>query len=102
MGTMEQFTYNVPAEIYSSGGAGTRKRPASYRRFSSSAEAIRFAVEQLPSIMQRGTAMEIGDDRYDFADIRALYESDRYPLPRDCDSAETDEPRPASDAKGTT
>ena len=29
--------------------------------------------------------MEVGEQRYDFADIQALYESDRYPLKRDSD-----------------
>lgn len=78
-----KFAFEAPAEIYSSGGSRTRKGPMSYRRFQSSAEAIRFAVEELPQIMQRGTVMEVGDDRFEFADIRALYDSDDYPLPRD-------------------
>jgi hypothetical protein len=85
MSLPEAFSYDEPAEVYSTDGKGARKRPVSYRRFASSAEAIRFAVEQLPQIMQRGTVMEVGEERYEFADIRALYESDRYPLQRDCD-----------------
>lgn len=86
----QDFSFNEPADVYSTDGKGTRKRPVSYRRFATSAEAIRFAVEQLPQIMQRGTVMEIGEDRYEFADIRALYESTGYPLPRDSDG-EADE-----------
>jgi hypothetical protein len=86
MSMSEAFSYDEPAEVYATDGKGPRKRPVSYRRFASGAEAIRFAVEQLPQIMQRGTVMEVGEDRYEFADIRALYESDRYPLQRDCDS----------------
>jgi hypothetical protein len=85
MSMSEAFSYDEPAEVYSTDGKGARKRPVSYRRFASSAEAIRFAVEQLPQIMQRGTVMEMGEDRYEFAEIRALYESDRYPLQRDSD-----------------
>jgi hypothetical protein len=85
MSMPQAFSYDEPAEVYSTDGKGARKRPVSYRRFASSAEAIRFAVEQLPQIMQRGTVMEMGEDRYEFADIRALYESNRYPLQRDCD-----------------
>jgi hypothetical protein len=80
---MEKFPYDAPAEIYSSDGTGARKRPMSYRRFASSAEAIRFAIEQLPQMMQRGAVMEVGEDRFEFARIRALYDSDRYPLARD-------------------
>lgn len=80
------FCYDIPAEVYATDGMGARKRPISYRRFATGAEAIRFAVEELPPLMQRGTVMEVGDDRYEFAEIRALYESDRYPLQRDGDS----------------
>lgn len=85
MSMLEGFSYDEPAEVYSADGKAARKRPVSYRRFASSAEAIRFAVEQLPQIMQRGTVMEMGEDRYEFADIQVLYESDRYPLQRDRD-----------------
>lgn len=101
MGSMETFPYDAPAEIYSSSGTSARKRPVSYRRFPTSAEAIRFTVEELPHIVQRGTVMEVGDERYELADIRALYDSERYPLPRDGDTAETDERTP-SDAESAT
>jgi hypothetical protein len=79
------FSYEASAEIYASSGYGARKRPVSYRRFSSSAEAIRFVVEELPQMLQRGTVMEIGDDRYEFAAIYRLYESDAYPLARNAE-----------------
>lgn len=101
MGSMETFAYDAPAEIYSSSGTGARKRPVSYRRFPTSAEAIRFTIEELPHIVQRGTVMEVEDERYELADIRALYDSDRYPLPRDVDAAEADE-RASSDAGSAT
>lgn len=77
-----RFPFDATAELYSSSGTGARKRPVSYRRFDSSAEAIRFAIEELPQIMQRGTVMEIGEDRFEFEDIRVLYESDEFPLAR--------------------
>lgn len=78
----EKFTFGAPAEIYSSVGSRARKGPMSYRRFQSSAEAIRFAVEELPQNLQRGTVMEVGDDRFEFAAIQAFYERDDYPLQR--------------------
>lgn len=40
----DEFSYDVPAELYSTGGPGSAKRPMSYRRFDRSAEAIRFAI----------------------------------------------------------
>jgi hypothetical protein len=79
---MVEFSYDAPAEVYSSDGRGARKRPVTYRRFAKSAEAIRYAIEQLSEQMQRGTVMEIGDERFEFAKIRELYDSDRYPLTR--------------------
>ena len=86
MGPTERFAYEAPAEIYSSGGTTRRKQSMSYRRFPSSAQAIRFAIEELPQIMQRGTVMEVGDDRFEFEAIRALYDSADYPLVRGADS----------------
>lgn len=85
MGPISKFAFEAPAEIYSSGGTRARKGAMNYRRFQSSAEAIRFAVEELPQILQRGTVMEVGDDRFEFADIRALYDREDYPLPREDD-----------------
>jgi hypothetical protein len=98
MSMPKAFAYDEPAEVYATDGKGPRKGPVSYRRFASSAEAIRFAIEELPQIMQRGTVMEVGQDRYEFADIRALYESDRYPLQRDCDG-EADREGPSGDER---
>jgi hypothetical protein len=98
MGLPQDFSYEEAAEVYTTDGRGMRKRPVGYRRFTSSAEAIRFAIEQIPPIMQRGTVMEIGDDRYEFADIRALYENDRYPLKRDVEDERTD---PSSDGSAS-
>ncbi|WP_139247191.1 hypothetical protein [Hyphomicrobium sp. NDB2Meth4] len=80
--TGSKFAFEAPAEIYSSGSFRKGKGPMSYRRFTSSAEAIRFAVEELPQMLQRGTVMEVGDERFEFADIQALYDSTDYPLPR--------------------
>jgi hypothetical protein len=97
---MEKFAYDAPAEIYSSEGVGARKKLVTYRRFDSSAEAIRYAIEQLPQTMQRGTVMEVGDDRFEFATIRALYDSEHYPLSRDAGEA-TGRPAHVGSSKGT-
>jgi hypothetical protein len=79
---MDNFEYDAPAEVYSSDGSTACKRPVTCRRFTRSAEAIRFTIEQLPHAMQRSTVMEVGGDRIKFTDIRALYDSERYPLSR--------------------
>jgi hypothetical protein len=57
-------------------------RQLRYRRFATSAEAIRFAVEELPAVRTLGAWMQVGDQRFDGDDIQRLYESNDYPLQR--------------------
>jgi hypothetical protein len=63
-----QFDYNAPADVYITYAWGSKKAHVTFRRFASSAEAIRFAVEELPRSTLRGTAIEVGDDRFQFAE----------------------------------
>jgi hypothetical protein len=75
---MGEFDYTAPAELFAAHGrSGLR-----YRRFSRSAEAIRYAVEKLPAAALSATAIEVDERRYSAAEIRALYDGDRYPLAR--------------------
>jgi hypothetical protein len=53
-----------------------------YRRFDKAADAIRFAVEELPEPLLLGAYIEIDEERLGHKDIRALYESADYPLKR--------------------
>ena len=55
-------------------------QPLSYRRFATAAEAIRFAVEEIPSI--RTAWMQVGEERFNGDDIQRLYESTSYPQRR--------------------
>ena len=74
------FDYDAPAELFTSRRAkGSR---AKYRRFETSAEAIRFAVEELPAIRTLGAWMQVGDERFNTDEIQRLYESSDYPLPK--------------------
>jgi hypothetical protein len=75
------FDYSLSAEIFMQ----SRKRggrPVGYRRFRTAAEAIRFAVEELPAYPALQTWMNVGDERFDGNAIRRLYESPEYPLRR--------------------
>jgi hypothetical protein len=78
---MGNFDYNAPADLFP---ARTRlgRRPVGYRRFDTAAEAIRYAVEQMPSEFLDGTVMEVDSERVDGARIRDLYESQDFPLPK--------------------
>ena len=53
-----------------------------YKRFDSVAEALRFAIEDMPRAMLRGCVLEVDEDRFDGMQIQKLYEADNYPLPR--------------------
>ena len=84
------FDYNSSAELFipKRKGIGGRRSSAGYRRFSTAAEAIRFAVEEAPAIRTLGAWMQVGDDRFDSDEICRLYESSDYPLRRDANSGE--------------
>ena len=76
---MSKFDYNAPAELFPS---RNRKIPSKvkYRRFTTAADAIRFAVEELPEPQLLGAFIEINEERLSHKDIQALYESESYPL----------------------
>jgi hypothetical protein len=73
------FDYNRPAALFME--SPTDRRRLGYRRFWSAAEAIRFAVEELPVTGLR-VWLEVGQERYSYAAVRQLYDSAEYPLPR--------------------
>jgi hypothetical protein len=79
---MANFDYAAPAEVFACKSRGSSPRPVTYRRFASVAEAIRFAIEELPSDVLFGTVMEVNEERFDAGQIRKLYESKAYPLQR--------------------
>lgn len=54
-----------------------------YRRFPTSAEAIKYAVEALETVGLLSAALIVGEDRFEGAEIRALYDRKRFPLSRD-------------------
>jgi len=75
---MFTFDYTASAELFAiQGRSGLR-----YRRFARAAEAIRYAIEKLSPKVLSGTSLEVNDERYNATQIRALYESQHYPLTR--------------------
>lgn len=75
------FDYNAEAELFPTRSLKTKdKPPFGYKRFTVAAEAIRFAIEELPPHLLLGAWLEVDEERFDGNGIRNLYESTEYPL----------------------
>lgn len=79
---MIDFDYNAAAELFATRKRSPRHRPFGYKRFAQAADAIRFAIEDLPAECLVGAFLEVDEQRYGSDDIRRLYESTEYPLNR--------------------
>jgi hypothetical protein len=76
---MDKFDFSAPAELFPSRNRKVASK-IKYRRFDKAADAIRFAVEELPEPLLLGAYIQIDEQRLGHKEIRALYESERYPL----------------------
>ena len=79
---MTPFDYNVEAELFPTRNWKSARRPMRYRRFPTTAEAVRFAMEELPPEHLLGAFLQVEDERFNGDGIRQLYESKDYPLVR--------------------
>jgi hypothetical protein len=61
---MVAFDYGVPAELFPARNRKYRRQPFGYRRFARAADAIRFAIEELPPELLLGTFLEVDGERY--------------------------------------
>ena len=76
------FDYTALAELYPTRSYKLRAGIIKYKRFEGAAEAVRFAMEELPPEFLPGTYLEVEEQRFNGQQIRLLYESRDYPLPR--------------------
>jgi hypothetical protein len=74
------FDYHAPAELFPS--RSRKGRSVTYRRFNTAAEALRFSLEQVPESALLGAYLEVNEARFGLAEMRQLYQSPAYPLPR--------------------
>jgi NAD(P)-dependent dehydrogenase (short-subunit alcohol dehydrogenase family) len=77
-----EFDYSTEAELFARRNRKSRWQPIAYRRFAHAADAVRFAMEELPPEFLTGANLEVDGGRYDGNGIRRLYESVAYPLVR--------------------
>lgn len=79
---MSTFDFGADAELFPSRARASRRQPVTYKRFDRAADAIRFAVEELPPESLVGAYLEVGEERFNGQEIRGLYDRADYPLPR--------------------
>ena len=79
---MSAFNYSSQAELFPTRNRKSRRQPLGYRRFDRAAEAIRFAIEELPAQSLASAYLEVEEQRFDSVGIRRLYDSTDYPLAR--------------------
>lgn len=78
---MAEFNYTIEAGLYT-GKTLRNSRGPRYRRFETAAEALRFAMEEMPGSQLRGCVLEVNEARFDERQIRVLYDAPAYPLSR--------------------
>ncbi len=78
----ELFPTRSETELFPARSRRHRREPVGYGRFACAAEAIRFAMEELPPELRLDACLEVDEKIFDRDGIRRLYESDEYPLER--------------------
>ena len=87
---MAIFDYSSEAELSPTAsevaliwaGRWRMRQPTGYGRFARAADAIRFAIEELPPELLLAAQLKVAEERFDGDGIRRLYESVEYPLVR--------------------
>src|SRR5436305_7465124 len=95
---MPAFNYAAEAELFPTKNRRSKSAPFAYRRFERAADAIRFAVEDLPADAFAGAYLEVGEIRFDRRGIRELYDHAEYPHARKLTPAAAEQPAVAAEA----
>ena len=88
MRPLRPFNFNTSAELFPAAIRKKKRAGFAYRRFGTAAEAVRFAMEELPADSLNGAYLQVEEARFDQNGIRTLYESEAFPVPRRAPEAE--------------
>lgn len=80
--SLSDFDFSEPAELFGGGSWNKSHKTVAYRRFETSAEAIRYLMEELDETARRPCVLEVNDLRLSHIDVRRLYDRKDYPLKR--------------------
>jgi hypothetical protein len=78
----EVFDYEAEAELFSARNRKSSRQSSGYKRFDRAAEAIRFAIEDLPPEQLLRAHLQVEEARFDGNGIRRLYDAPAFPLAR--------------------
>jgi hypothetical protein len=76
------FDYEAVAELFPPRIQNANRQFAGYRRFDRAADALRFAIEEMPRKSLLGAYLEVAELRFGHREMRRLYESAGFPLAR--------------------
>jgi hypothetical protein len=79
---VKPFNYEAVAELFPARNRKFNRHFARYRRFDRAADALRFAIEELPPQLFLGAYLEVEEERFDSKEMRRLYDSAQFPLAR--------------------
>jgi hypothetical protein len=79
---MSAFSFNKSAELFPAAIRKKKRAGFAYRRFDTAADAVRFAIEELPADSLNGAYLQVDEARFDQNGIRTLYNSKDFPLAR--------------------
>jgi hypothetical protein len=82
LSAMAAFSYKTSAELFPAAIRKKKRAGFAYRRFDTAAEAVRFAIEELPADSLNGAYLQVEEARFDQNGIRTLYDSAEFPLAR--------------------
>jgi hypothetical protein len=78
----KSFDYEAVAELFPARSRKFNRQLARYQRFERAADALRFAIEELPPQLFLGAYLEVEEERFDSNEMRRLYDSAEFPLAR--------------------